>query len=179
MTESEDIDLIRRAKEGDAKAFEALVRKHYTFIYKVAFKWCGIKEDAEDISQEVCVKIAGKINSFNETAAFQTWLYRITINSAKDLALKRNRERNKESEFLTFEKEKQQQKEEKNIADKLLSLIESLPTKLKDAALLVYSEGLNHKEAATVLNCAETTVSWRVFQAKKKIKKLLDKGEFI
>lgn len=178
MTESEDIDFIRQAKAGNSKAFEALVRKHYTFIYKVAFKWCGNKEDAEDISQEVCVKIARKINSFNESAAFQTWLYRITINSAKDLALKRTRDRNKESEYLVQEKEKLVQQEEKKVADTLLTLLESLPVKLRDAALLVYSEGLNHKEAASVLNCAETTISWRVFQAKKKLKKLLENGEF-
>ncbi len=179
MTESEDLELIKQAKAGDAEAFEALIRKHYGFIFKVAFKWCGNKADAEDITQEVCVKLAGKINSFAEASTFQTWLYRITINTAKDLFLKRKREQKKESVFLEMEKEKQQHNIEKTITDKLISLIESLPAKLKDTALLVYSEGLNHKEAARVLNCAETTISWRVFQAKKKLKKLLENVEMI
>ena len=55
----------------------------------------------------------------------------------------------------------------------MLSAVHQLPVKLKEATLLVFAEGLSHKEAARVLGCAESTVSWRIFQAKKKLYKVL------
>ncbi|MFQ5561118.1 MAG: RNA polymerase sigma factor, partial [Nitrospinota bacterium] len=54
--------------------------------------------------------------------------------------------------------------------------IDKLPVKLKEAMLLVVDEGLSHKEAAKVLCCAETTISWRVFLARKKLKKRIANG---
>jgi len=58
-------------------------------------------------------------------------------------------------------------------------MIECLPQKLKDAALLVFTEGMTHKEAAVVLDCAEKTISWRIHQVKKELKKRLNPGETI
>ncbi|MBU2515764.1 RNA polymerase sigma factor [bacterium] len=180
MTEPDEIELINQAKAGSSTAFEVLVRQHYTFVYKVAFKWCRLKEDAEDITQEVFIKLARNIMDFKQSSAFKTWLYRITINTAKDLMIKKQRALKNESAYLEAEKEKSGHVDrEAAMADKLISLIESLPQKLKDAALLVYSEGLSHKEAAGILDCAETTVSWRLFQVKKKLKISLKSGELI
>ena len=59
------------------------------------------------------------------------------------------------------------------IAKNIRSAIDWLPAKLKEAMLLVYAEGLNHREAARAIGCAETTVSWRIFQAKRRLRKVL------
>lgn len=179
MQESQETELIQQAQAGDAKAFEELIRAHYTFIFKVAFKWCGIKEDAEDVAQEVCVKLARKLSTFKGESSFQTWLYRMVINTSKDFLEKKRRDQIKKSEYLNQEREQRELKKEdaKSSDTNFRTLIESLPAKLKDAALLVYGEGLNHKEAAKILKCAETTVSWRVFQAKKRLKRLVESGE--
>jgi RNA polymerase sigma-70 factor (ECF subfamily) len=56
----------------------------------------------------------------------------------------------------------------------LYKALEKLPEKQKTAVLLVFSEGLTHNEAARVLRCTEATVSWRIFQAKKRLKKSLE-----
>lgn len=178
MDPAEEAKLINHAKSGDPSAFEQLVRQNYGFVYKVAFKWCRIKEDSEDITQDVFIKLARNITSFREDASFKTWLYRITINTAKDLAIKNQRLRKKESAYLEMQKEKRHRHNpETSVTDRLIGKIESLPPKLKDAALLVYSEGLTHKEAAEVLKCAETTVSWRIFQVRKQLKRFLESGE--
>jgi len=160
-------------------AFEALVENNYMFVYKVAFKWCGNKEDAEDITQDVFLKLAGKIQEFRESASFKTWLYRIVINAAKDFFKKNKRKQEKESAFLEHERlNAKESSKETTLGEKLYSLIDNLPLKQKEAALLVFSEGLSHKEAADVLNCAETTISWRVFQVRKRFKKYLDRGGY-
>ncbi len=176
----EDIELVRLAKDGDSVAFENLVERNYTLIYKISYKWCGTREDAEDITQEIFMKLANKIFSFKEESTFQTWLYRMAINTAKDYTKIHDRKRKKEMAYL----EEQKRKAESNQKDcamtkKTHQMIAQLPQKLKETALLVFGEGMNHKEAAAVLNCAEKTISWRVFQVKKKLRKYLQRGDII
>jgi RNA polymerase sigma factor (sigma-70 family) len=79
-----DRELVGRAVGGDSSMFECLVNRHYMLVYRVAYKWCGIRENAEDITQEVFVKLARAIHGFKGGSAFRTWLYRITVNTAKD-----------------------------------------------------------------------------------------------
>jgi RNA polymerase sigma-70 factor (ECF subfamily) len=180
MENPEYIKLVRLAKDGDSIAFENLVEQNYLLVYKISYNWCRAKEDAEDITQEVFVKLAKKIFSFKEESAFQTWLYRIVINTAKDYTKKQ--ERKHVNEMMYKEEQKLKYKlyqEETSIAGKIHQMLECLPQKLKDAALLVFTEGMTHKEAAVVLDCAEKTISWRVHQVKKELKKRLNRGETI
>ncbi len=91
MENSEYIELVKLAKDGDSVAFENLVDLHYLLVYKISYNWCKAKEDAEDITQEVFVKLAKNIFNFKEESAFQTWLYRIVINTAKDYTRKQEK----------------------------------------------------------------------------------------
>ena len=175
MKDLSDNELVERATGGNAIAFENLVNRHYNLVYRAAYKWCGVKEDAEDITQEVFAKLGRAIYNFKGDALFKTWLYRIVVNSAKDFHRKVSTKSNVESAYL----------EEMNLrnvaghndnpvsASQLYIVLNKLPGKLKDTLLLVLAEGLTHKEAAFALDCAETTVSWRIFQAKRKLQKLL------
>ncbi len=172
--------LVRLTKEGDSVAFENLVEQNYLLVYKVSYNWCRAKEDAEDITQEVFVKLAKKIFSFKEESTFQTWLYRIVINTAKDYTKKQERKCVKEMRYKEEQKIKAESyQEEISMAGKIHQMIECLPQKMKDAALLVFTEGMTHKEAAVVLDCAEKTISWRIHQVKKELKKRLNPGETI
>ncbi len=178
MNNQDEQELIKLAKVGDASAFETLVERSYMFVYKTAFHWCKIKEDAEDITQEVFVKLARKIYGFKGSSQFQSWLYRMTINTAKDYVKKRQRDIANQAVFAEHEKLKTSvNQKEATIGDKIHQLIEKFPKKQKETAFLVFYEGLNHKEAAKALDCAETTISWRVFQMKKKLKQHLEYGE--
>ena len=56
--------LIARARNGDRAAFARLVEAHYDFIFRTACKWCGKRSDAEDIAQEVCIKLAAALEDF-------------------------------------------------------------------------------------------------------------------
>lgn len=66
--------------------------------------------------------------------------------------------------------------EESLLGLQLLNEITRLPKKLKETALLVFCEGFTHREAAETLSCAETTISWRIFQAKKHLKPIWQQG---
>jgi RNA polymerase sigma-70 factor (ECF subfamily) len=172
MVTKQHQELLRRAVQGDARAFELLLTENYMKIYAIAFKWCGSQPDAEDIAHEACIKLAKKITSFKQDSEFGTWLYRITINTAKDYYKKVYRERDKEAAYAdeNYLEEKPAQEQEQAVADgEIYQMIEKLSPKLKDAVFLVCAEGLSHKEAGQVLKCAEATVSWRVHEAKKKL----------
>jgi RNA polymerase sigma-70 factor (ECF subfamily) len=180
MENLKDSELVTRARDGDPVAFEHLVERNYMLVYTVSYKWCGTKEDAEDVTQEVFMKLSKNIFYFKEESTFQTWLYRIAINTARDFARMNERKRKKETAFIEEKKTiAHQHQKVSSIAEKLHQMIENLPHKLKETAFLVFSEGMNHKEAAAILNCAEKTVSWRVFQVKKELKRNLERGESI
>ena len=171
-----DIELVELSVAGDAKAFECLVKRHYLTVYKVSYKWCGVREDAEDIAQEVFLKLARKLKTFGRKSSFRTWLYRITVNTAKDFCRKAGNKREYEAAFAAERSRDNpgSHEDERLDAARLYKLLDKLPEKQKMAVLLVLSEGLSHKEAARVLRCPEATVSWRIFQAKKRLKKSLE-----
>ncbi len=171
----DDLELVKLSMKGDAEAFEHLVERHYLTVYKLSYKWCGIKEDAEDITQNVFVKLASKIKIFRLDSAFKTWLYRITINTAKDFYRKKALNKDKEAAYAETQAftESNKRQDCTFISSQIYSALDKLPKKQKEAVLLIFCEGLSHKEASVILCCAETTISWRIFQAKKKLEKLL------
>ncbi len=176
MDKYSDIELVELSVSGDVRAFEHLVKRHYMGTYQVSYKWCGIREDAEDIAQEVFVKVARKLKTFGKKSSFKTWLYRITINTAKDFTRKYATKRVYETAFVQEQGSNNPvpSPDENPDATQLYKEIAKLPEKQKMAMLLVYSEGLNHREASQVLKCPEATVSWRIFQARKKLKRSLE-----
>ena len=173
--QDDDKDLIRNARRGDADAFEALVNKYYDTMFRMAFKWCGRRSDAEDITQEACLKLARGIQSFKGDSAFTSWLYRLVINTAKDWYKSNNRHPSSSDGLETATLAAKA--EDQLYAREVLAEIYKLPEGEKDALLLVMSEGLSHKEAGVVLGCKESTISWRIHEARKKLGALLDKEQ--
>ena len=178
-SEPSDLDLIGQAQKGDSAAFGRLVERHYDFVHRVAWRWCGRKADAEDIAQEVCVRLGRAIRGYRGGGAFTTWLYAMTMNAARDLSRKSKRETAKTEAFsLHALVENQGEQEPGDQAERLWAAVRKLPDKQRDAVLLVYGEGLSHAAAADAMACAEATVSWHIHEAKKRLKtSMLSAGE--
>lgn len=173
MEALQDSELAELCSEGKQEAFSCLIERHYMFIYKVSYKWLGNKEDAEDLAQDVCVKLAHKIGLYTPNAKFTTWLYKVIVNAARDF-IKSSAQKQIKYDIDDFAIQSgDQNQEEIMIQAQMLEKLNLLPTKIKEAVILVYMEGMSHAEAAEILNCAETTISWRVFQGKKKLKSIL------
>src|SRR5918998_6810535 len=79
-----DSDLISRAAGGDATAFQALVERHRVMVYRVAFQFAGNHHDAEDIAQDVFIKVYRSLDKFRQDAQLSSWLYRIVMNACID-----------------------------------------------------------------------------------------------
>ena len=94
-----DLALVGQARDGDRVAFGRLVERHYDFIHRVAWRWAGNRTDAEDIAQDVCVRLGKAIRSYRGGSAFTTWLYALTLNAARDLKRKSARDSAKTEAF--------------------------------------------------------------------------------
>ncbi len=169
-----DRELIGLARNGDRGAFGELVERHYDFIYRIAWRWAGNRSDAEDITQDVCVRLGKAIRSFKGEGAFTTWLYAMTLNVARDLKRKEKRDTAKTEAFgvhalISGETEEVLD----DPAERLWVAVRQLPDKQREAVLLVYGEGLSHADAADAMGLAEATVSWHIHEAKKRLKVLI------
>jgi RNA polymerase sigma-70 factor (ECF subfamily) len=174
--EASDADLIGRARDGDSRAFGRLVERHYDFVHRVAYRWCGRKADAEDVAQEVCVRLGSAIRTYRGAGAFTTWLYTLTLNAARDMGRKAARETAKTEAYgvqalIGGGALPQPEPEEQTGA--LWAAVRQLPDKQRDAVLLVYGEGLSHAAASDVMAISEATVSWHIHEAKKRLKVLM------
>src|SRR5690606_1061073 len=166
--------LVVRARNGDPDAFSALIEEHYDRIYRTAWRWCGHRDDAEDIAQEVCVKIGQGIAGFDGRSAFSSWVYRITLNAVRDwqrAGARRGRHVHGYAERSPIEA--QAAEEAAATTSQLWDAVRRLPEQQCNAVLLVYAEELSHAEAAAIMGIKEATVSFHVHEARKTLRGLL------
>lgn len=166
--------LVARAQNGDSEAFGALIEAHYEAIYRTAYKWSGQRSDAEDIAQDVCIKLGSALKGFDGRAAFGSWLYRITLNAVRDLQRARGRQGRSVAAYAQVSPEDEPpSQEEAATSRQLWDAVRRLPEQQRDAVLLVYAEDLSHAAAGEIMGCKEATVSWHIHTAKKTLRGLL------
>jgi RNA polymerase sigma-70 factor (ECF subfamily) len=171
----DDRELARQACAGDRAAFQRLLERHYDTAYRYAFRFTQNAEDAEDIAQDVCLGLARKLQSFRGQSKFTTWLYRVVINACRDHARKQKSSQALQANFAVFrEHDAADQHHDASRHDWLNRAVASLKPKLRETAILVLAEDLSHSEAASALGCAESTVSWRMHEVRKKLKTLVE-----
>jgi RNA polymerase sigma-70 factor, ECF subfamily len=171
-----DTGLAVQAAGGSRTAFARLVERHYERVYRMAWRWTGNQTEAEDIAQDVCVKLASALRSYRGDSAFSTWLHRVAYNIMIDRSRTRRHEMlpGTDNVIALFDREDAQTPETVLIGAELWTAVRGLPPQQRDAVLLIYAQDLSHKEAAEVMGCSEKTVSWHLFEAKKRLKGVLE-----
>ena len=167
MPTDDESPLINAARAGDAVAFESLLETYYDLIFRFAYRWCGNRSDAEDITQDACFKLARTINQFRFESTFTTWLYRLVINCAKDWYKSQKRHNSNGIALKDSGNSCEDAAEISIYLRQVLQHLDSLAEGFKETALLVHAEGLSHAQAALILNVKESTVSWRLHEIRK------------
>lgn len=176
MEKEEDIVLVRRVKNGDRNAFCQLVERYKERIYFITYRMTNNHADADDLSQEAFIRAYESIGSFKEQSSFFTWLYRITVNiTINHLKKIGRRQKFALDENISIEGSSNPGKisESRELHEVITKAIGSLPLKQRAIVELVILEGLSHRKAGEILGCPEKTVSWYLFQARKKLKEKL------
>lgn len=175
QSEISEEELVARAQADDAAAFRELFDRFYPMIHAFCYRSCLDPAQAQDLAQETFIKVARSIDTYRGESSFKSWLYRIATNATRDwLRQKMRHERlAKAASESWVETTTCDEPDHARVAEAL----QALPDDLRLAIVLTYYEGMNHAAAAQVLGCAETTVSWRVFRAKRKLKTLLSRRE--
>jgi RNA polymerase sigma-70 factor, ECF subfamily len=164
--------LAGRAAAGDRASFAVLVEQCYDRIHRTAWRFTGSQQDAEDIAQDVCLKLGAAIRTWRGDSSFETWLYRLTYTTAIDhiRAHKRFALAEADNVIALFDGQTFPSPDAGADNDDLWAAVRALPNQQRDAVLLVYAEERSHAEAAVIMGCSEKTVSWHLFEAKKRLK---------
>ena len=180
-----DLELVKRVQAGDKSAFDVLVLKYQQKVVNLVMRYVHDPHIAMDISQESFIKAYKGLKNFRGDSAFYTWLYRISINTAKNHLVSRSRRMpdddidaqeaeqyeggGKLREMSTPENEMMTQE----IHSTITTAIEALPDDLRIAITLRELEGLSYEEISDVMECPIGTVRSRIFRARDAIEKEL------
>ncbi len=175
-----DEALVLQSQSGDLAAFAELIRKHQRMIHSLTYRMTGSLADAEDLAQETFIHAYRQIGSYRGASKFSTWLYRIAINACLTWRQREMRRVEAAANWAQTNGAPQAAGEGPEAgnewSERMQEALLKLPAKQRAAVMLTLYDGLNHAEAAEVLSCSETTVSWRVFAARRKLKRWLAAG---
>lgn len=163
--------------EGD-ELLEKLIDSYYKRLINLAYTYVKDWSTAEDIVQDVFIKIFHKIEQFEERSSIKTWLFRITMNQCKDYLRKSYIKRvvvtGIMDKFSPVEEETPERSFEKISMDKdLAECILQLPVKYREAIILYYYEDLSTPEMSELLKEKESTIKSRIQRARKRLKDIL------
>ena len=176
MTTSDE-NLARAAADGDVEAFSALLERHYDAVFRLAFRLTGAAAEAEDLTQDVCAALPAKLASFRAEARFTTWLWRVVVNAAHDRRRRAATHARHAEGWGDWETARRAaDRETAEAVDWLAEAMRALPEELRDTLALVLDD-LSHEEAAEILGIAPGTVSWRISEAKKRLRALREKED--
>ena len=163
-------ELIERCLTGDQQAWEQIVRLHRRKVFNVAYKFVGKHDEAEDLTQDIFLKIFKALASFDRRANFQTWIISISRNLCIDhyRSVRKERQtiaRDVDSNDLqpaTPERGPYAQAEHQDLRAQLRQALETLPVTLRTAVVLRDLQELSYQEIADRLGLPEGTVKSRI-----------------
>jgi len=176
-----DSDLIARCLRKDNSAWDAIVVRYQRKVFHIAYKFTGKHDEAEDLTQDVFIKLFRSLDKFNRDADFSTWLSSVARNYCIDhyRASKREREVLVE-DLVAFDlapaspgSNPHRALEDRDRRSFLRRGLESLPAKLREAVVLRDLQGLSYQEMADQLQLPEGTVKSRINRGREELSRLL------
>lgn len=171
-----DKKLIKKCQNGDKESFNELIKYYYPIIYKFLIKLTTNKDVTDDLVQETFIKLINKIDKYdiNGKASFGTYLITIAKNTYIDYLRKIKKELQEiDIEQIPDNINFEVSYSKKDNYDLLLKEIEKLPINQKEAIKLKYLEGYSLEEIATLQKVESKTIKSRLFEARKKLKRIL------
>lgn len=177
-----ETELIHRILKGNTHAFETLVNAYKTMVYSLALRLCNNHEEAEELTQDVFLRVYDNLSSFKGESKLKTWIYRIAFNWCM------NKTKTKRAyEKVAFESHFQLAEVEMNAFEQLAheELNASIREALKqldriDALVLTmfYLDEMSVEEIAHVLSFSKPNIKVKLFRARKKLKEIIESNQY-
>jgi RNA polymerase sigma-70 factor (ECF subfamily) len=184
--------LVRRCISGDAAAWEEIVQRYHRRIYNICYRFAGSGDDAQDLTQEVFIKMYRTLNSYDvDRGAFMTWVTTITRNLLVDHFRKTKQERLTDSLDTTSSGHEDAMPLSEQIPDRgpsphsrvqsreakesVHEALQKLSPELREAVILRDLQDMDYREIATVLKVPEGTVKSRINRGRAELARLLQR----
>ncbi len=177
-----DQQLVVRAQAGDKRAFELLVIKYQRKVERLLSRIIRNQDEIQDVAQESFIKAYRALANFRGDSAFYTWLYRISVNTAKNYLVSQGRRAPTSTGYDAEEAEGFEDAVglrdnatpdallmSKQIAEIVNATIDKLPEELRTAITLREIDGLSYEEIAQIMDCPIGTVRSRIFRAREAV----------
>ena len=179
MTETDDVVLVRKAKQGDQDAFQQLVERHQVRIFHHALRMMGNQQDAEEVLQDTFVQVFRNLDRFEERSRFSTWIYRIATNEALMRLRKASRKREVfledtlgkdgeryAEEIRDFARSALDQVLDDEVRQLLTRVLAELPEEYRAVFVMRDMDGLSNAEVAEVLGISVPAVKSRLHRSR-------------
>ncbi len=184
--------LVRRCIAGDTAAWEEIVQRHHRRIYNLCYRFAGTAEDAQDLTQEVFIKMYRTLKSYDTSrGAFMTWVTTITRNLLVDHFRKSKQDRMTDSLDAPMSEHEDAASLSDRIPDKgpsadagvqsretretVHQALQKLSPELREAVVLRDLQDMDYREIATVLKIPEGTVKSRINRGRAELARLLQR----
>ena len=177
VLDANDREVIEACQQGDSDAFRVLFEAHKDRVYSIALRYSGDRAAAMDIAQESFLKVLSSIQEFRGHAGFESWLYRIVVNTCLD----HQRHGRRLMPFLGELIEAVSAQSESvlhrlmraEVEDDVQRIVARLSPEQRMVVVLRYTEGLSYDEIARILGCSAGTVASRLNRAHKVLERRL------
>ena len=175
-----EIEVIKRAQQGDASAFNELVRVYRKRILGTIYRLTSRSEDVEDVGQDVFVRLYFSLNQLRSPEVFEPWLYRLTVNAAYDYLRRRRRNPHLRMSDLTPEQlsaadaaagrtRSLEENEKKSVREMMDLLLDQVSEEDRVLLTLKEVEGLSLKELQEIYGVNENALKVRLFRSRKRV----------
>ncbi len=198
MAREEDIDLqlVRLFKNGDKSAFEDIVNRHQDRVFNIIYRMIDNYEEAEDLTQEVFIKVFKSLKKFKQRSTFSTWLYRVTVNMCIDAWRKKNKRGNSNKDWEFREDwykdtqrvmsneasspdliDPEEIRESNELKERVQKAISKLSYKYRIVIILHDLQGFSYREISDIFNCPMGTTKSCLHKARMRLKSLLSESD--
>ncbi|KAF1293948.1 sigma-70 family RNA polymerase sigma factor [Candidatus Enterococcus leclercqii] len=165
-----EIRWVKKAKNGNRRALNKLMKYHYKSIYLLAYSYVKNESDALDVVQDASLKAVGRLVQLQQEEYFSTWLNRIVINEAKYLLVRRRREQDRVVADENMMENIAGMTTVSKTDPELLKTIHQLEDRYEEVLMLFYFNDLSIKEIACLLEINENTVKTRLVRGRAQLK---------
>ena len=183
LESTDDMELVKRCLRDDRNAFAQLVNRHKKMVFNAAYRILGNVEDAEDIAQEVFLRVYTALPRFRGDSKFSVWLYSIVSNICMTQRKKHSRDtivvnalRDEDMVYSqpadSMEDNPARIVECREVSARIRKLVAALPAQYSTVITLRYLQGCTYTEIAEILKIPMGTVKTQLFRAKEMLKEL-------